>query len=84
MSKSAFKTMGSAFPSGGNDGWSLDRGVTMRDWMAAQALIGMGMWCPDTHETVLAPTDAARQEARAKWAYAQADAMLAQSVRPPV
>lgn len=51
-------------------------GMTLRDWMAGQALVSMGTWFPsgiDAHNNLSVP---ASIRARAKWAYAQADAML--------
>jgi hypothetical protein len=61
---------GTAFPSG------LYNGMTLRDYFAGQALISMGAWTPqfisflDTDEAL---------NARAEWAYRQADAMIAAS-----
>ena len=52
-------------------------GMTLRDWFAGQALVAMGTWNPipygksgDIHE------------ARAEYAYATADAMLAERAKP--
>lgn len=78
--KAALKTAGSAFPSGGMDGWSLDRGMTLRDHFAAQALAGMGMWCPDPES--MSDDNAVRLKGRARWAYQQADAMLLERAKP--
>lgn len=44
------------------------KGLSLRDWFAGQALVGLGTWSPG-----LVPMDA---DARAQWAYEQADAML--------
>lgn len=50
------------------------RGMSLRDWFAGQALVGMGTW---------SPWDPMDQDQRARWAYQQADAMLkAREVRP--
>lgn len=53
----------------GNDGMSL------RDWFAGQALIGVGTWMPTSGGSNLSSKTA--MSARAVWAYEQADAMLA-------
>ena len=45
------------------------QGMSLRDWFAGQALAGMGTWSPGNV--------ALDQEGRARWAYAQADAMIA-------
>jgi hypothetical protein len=53
-----------------------ERGMTLRDWFAGQALVAMGMWIPDG--------DHRRGEmvaSRAVFAYLQADAMLAERKR---
>jgi hypothetical protein len=44
-------------------------GMDLRDWFAGLALIGMGQWWP---------TAVGDYGAKANWAYAQADAMLAE------
>ena len=49
-------------------------GMTLRDWFAGQALAGMGTWMPQGYTNLNA--DGAAQ-ARAEWAYNQADALLA-------
>jgi hypothetical protein len=46
--------------------------MTLRDWFAGQALAGMGIWSPKTWDD----PDEVYFANRAKWAYAQADAML--------
>lgn len=62
-------------------------GMSLRDWLAGQALVAIGMWePPDVYfdeEDRLIPRHMPRyqgmlQESRAKWAYEQADAMLAE------
>ena len=50
---------------------SPELGMSLRDWFAGQALVGIGMWGPG------AGSGRADQKVRAEWAYAQADAMLA-------
>ena len=55
------------------EGYGWEMGMSLRDWVAGQALAGMGMWQPGTTPT----TDERRKRERAEWAYAQADAMLA-------
>lgn len=72
---------GPAFPELGNVGyksdWQSENGMSFRDWLAGQMLVGMGTWmpvpasgCPSLHsdETL---------RARAEIAYRQADAMIA-------
>jgi hypothetical protein len=70
--------------------WSLEdvtSGMSLRDWFAGQALLSMGSWSPTVYggphggRAHDLDTDAARQ-ARAKWAYSQADAMLAERSKP--
>lgn len=61
------------YPHGGGQ-WTLEDGMTLRDWFAGQALVGMGQWSP-TH-----PND---YESKARWSYAQADAMLAARAKEP-
>lgn len=50
-------------------------GMTLRDYMAGQALAGLGTWMPPNGGGNLSTKTA--MEARAIWAYEQADAMLA-------
>ncbi|MFN9112134.1 MAG: hypothetical protein ACK5XN_18870 [Bacteroidota bacterium] len=47
-------------------------GMELRDWFAGMALVGMGQWWPTT---------VGDYGAKANWAYAQADAMLAERGR---
>ena len=72
-------TGGQAFPVGDLH-WE-DGGMTLRDYFAAQALIGMGTWAPYRERDFAAPSLDLSSPAvladRAAWAYAQADAMLA-------
>lgn len=56
-----------AFPACNEANVNDTTGMTMRDWFASQALVGMGNWWP-TH-----PQDFT---AKAVWAYSMADAML--------
>lgn len=55
-------------------------GMTLRDYFAAQALIGIGTWMPvETKAPYHHQPDLKSDEvlnARAEWAYRQADAML--------
>lgn len=64
-------THGPAFPCGGE---VYSSGLTIRDYFAGQALAGMGTWVPTTDAGYM-PDDVIA--AKADWAYAQADAMLA-------
>ena len=59
-----------AFPTNG-----FYNGMTLRDYMAGQALAGLGTWMPLSGGGNLSAKMA--MEARAVWAYEQADAMLA-------
>lgn len=49
-------------------------GMTLRDWFAGQALVGIGTWRP-SHGGILDSPEA--HEDRARFAYSAADAMLA-------
>lgn len=51
-------------------------GMSLRDWFAGQALVAMGTWSPDS--AAMAATHKERQKLRAEYAYAQADALLAE------
>lgn len=66
-----------AFPP--NAGWRDNdpnqRGMTLLDYFAGQALAGIGAWCP-TDSDGYAVEEERRAEMRAKWAYIQAAAML--------
>jgi hypothetical protein len=55
-------------------------GMTLRDYFAGQALVAMGTWAPGNS---LSDPEKVRQ-ARAEWAYAQADAMLAARAKQSV
>lgn len=50
-------------------------GMTLLDYFAGQALAGIGAWCP-TDSDGYAVDEERRAGMRAKWAYAQAAAML--------
>lgn len=60
---------GSAFPVAPNIDGMFYEGMTLRQWYAGQALVGMGNWWPNI------PGD---YEAKAYWAFAMADAMIAE------
>ena len=89
--KPAFDDGGAAFPSGGVDVAAnkvespVHDGMSLRDWFAGQALAGMGTWCPwvnDGHNQSVADlSDPRVLAARAAWASAQADAMLAERAK---
>ena len=66
---------GPAFPV--VEGHKIAFGMSLRDYFAAQALVAMGTWCPQMSDggPVL---HASVHAARAAYAYAQADAMLAE------
>lgn len=52
-------------------------GMSLRDWLASQALVGLGTWMPVPtygHPSLHSPETL---KARAEIAYAQADAMIA-------
>lgn len=74
---------GPAFPGGefepqhggSNDREPWNAGMTLRDYFAGQALIGIGTWMPGGMSLDLTRPNSLR--ARAEWAYAQADAMIA-------
>jgi len=89
--KPAFDDGGAAFPSvavfgaGGQLSSETTPGLSLRDWFAGQALAGMGTWCPwvdDGHNRPVGDlTDPRVLAARAAWAGAQADAMLAERAK---
>jgi hypothetical protein len=57
-------------------------GMSLRDYFASKAMQGMGTWMPDYNpdatkvDAIKSLCNPIMMEARAKWAYAQADAML--------
>ena len=61
-----------------------DRGMTLRDWFAGQALTGMGTWvpCPPEGFTTGHQVQPKMQQLKAEWAYQMADAMLATRKAP--
>jgi hypothetical protein len=64
---------GPAFPIPNDDrpgAYEAHPGMTLRDWFAGQALVGINSWSPGSK-----PMDPA---ARAEWCYEQADAMIAE------
>jgi hypothetical protein len=76
-----------AFPCPHSEAWSNNQdgapyqaGMTLRDYFAAQALVGMGTWMPAGFAK-LNTKDA--REVRALFAYSQADAMLAARTPSP-
>lgn len=61
-------------PSGDvHSGWE---GMTLRDYFAGKALVGMGTWAPLSINGHSAANNEQVWERKAKWAYEQADAML--------
>lgn len=68
MSDDKINDGGPAFPAEYGPKTFCSTGMTLRDWFAGQALVGMGTWSPG-----LTPMDI---NARAQFAYEQADAML--------
>lgn len=59
-------------------GAQLFHGLTLRDYFAGQAMQGMGTWSPLAHSDLQTPS---ALQARAEWAYQQADAMLAERAK---
>lgn len=57
-------------------------GMSLRDYLAGQALVGMGSWVPwvddGNNRSVGDLNDPRVLQARARWAYAQADALVAE------
>lgn len=66
-------TSGPAFPVGHFNRYN-PKGLTKREYFAAMALAGMGTWCP-CDEDGRASVDV--HSAKAAWAVAQADALIA-------
>jgi len=65
-----------AFPR--DERFSGHNGMSLRQWYAGQALVSMGEWTPlDESEDFSAPETPAFQR-KAKWAFAMADAMIAE------
>lgn len=64
---------GPAFPISKDVVYQQLNGMSLRDWFAGQALMGIGAWCPRNVE----PNSDEWHAARAGHAYADADAMLA-------
>ena len=54
-------------------------GMTLRDYFAAQALASVGTWMPAHGGSDLGSKSA--MQARALWAYEQADAMMAERAK---
>lgn len=72
---SADRSGGPAFPTHAH---GMLRGMDLRDWFAGQALIAQSDWLEGPPGST--PYS---YEGRAVWAYAQADAMLAERLRTP-
>lgn len=76
----------SAFPLSdvsGADGCGIREGtsgMSLRDWFAGQALVGMATWtpCPPEGWPVGQQDQGHIQRVKAEWAYTMADAMLAE------
>jgi len=64
---------GPAFPVDMDRYGDRNEGMSLRDYLAGQALIGMGVWVPFQDWNL---TTGSALAGRAKWAYAQADHML--------
>jgi hypothetical protein len=81
-SKQIDQAGGRAFPhdekDSGGQHWQSHDGMTLRDYFAAQALVSMGTWMPpgvsDFNKGHLDSDEVLTL--RARWSYAQADAML--------
>ena len=54
-----------------------DEGMILRDWFAGHALVSMETWVPNNPDGSYPQTPEDIQRAKAVWAYAMADAMLA-------
>lgn len=84
---------GPAFPAqpiyehpGGATSMSSQNGMTLRDYFAGRALVAMDAWTPqiDLDHTISygsAEWHVKARQARAEYAYAQADAMLAERAK---
>ncbi|MCX5495417.1 hypothetical protein OSH11_11925 [Kaistia dalseonensis] len=69
---------GSAFPLAATEHTVDHHGMSLRDWFAGQALAGIGVWIPPADYGPFDWADRTEVTAlKARWAYAQADAMLA-------
>lgn len=69
-------------------GDDISSGMSLRDWFAGQALVGMGQWVPryqadGTYASGVSQSMCSPQghALRAEWCYRQADAMLAARTR---
>lgn len=75
-----------AFPKAGSDGVASQRGMTLREYFAGQALIAMGNWTPlegmvrgDLIKAMASDTlEQQTHRARAAFAVAAADALIAE------
>lgn len=68
---------GPAYPALGGP-QTLTTGMSLRDWLAGQALVGMGTWCPPADYGPVNWDDKDFvAELRADYAYRTADAMIA-------
>lgn len=79
MTNATIDDGGSAFPcEGGVDsGLHANPGMSLRDWLAGQALVGLGTWMPVPSEDHPSLHKYATLRARAEIAVKQADAMIA-------
>lgn len=66
--------MSKAFPESRKAEDWIETGLTLRDYFAAQALAGVGTWCPGLGTEWPNEEEICRR--KAAWAYRQADAML--------
>lgn len=71
---------GPAYPFAATDQSNVERqtnGMSLRDYFAGQALVGIGTWMPVPEVGYPHLTSQKTLKQRSEWAYAQADAMIA-------